>query len=96
MLSALVLQLVQSVAKIPAPVEHDQRQAVIDGKTDVKNVEELPILSSLDISYQISKMFLTIFLDKISSKKGNGYFLVFQINKSSNFQYEFLDKLSHN
>ena len=43
---------------------------IIDGQTDSnENVDELPILSSLDMSYQISKMFLTIFLDKISSKK---------------------------
>lgn len=69
MLSALVLQLVQSVAKVPSPVQSDQRQFVIDGKTDTENVDELSILSSLDMSYQISKMFLTIFLDKISSKK---------------------------
>ena len=63
-------KLVQSVAKLPAPTEKDHRQMVIDGQTESKeNVDELPILSSLDMSYQISKMFLTIFLDKISSKK---------------------------
>ena len=58
MLSALVLQLVQSVAKIPIAVEQDQRQTVIDGKVETHNVDELTILSSLDMSYQVGYFFL--------------------------------------
>ena len=73
MISALVLQLVQSVAKIPPPVNTDIRQSALDGgaheQLSAENVDENQILSSLDLTDQIQKLFLTIFLDKISGKK---------------------------
>ena len=73
MISALVLQLVQSVAKIPPPVNTDIRQSALDGgaheQSSAENVDENQILSSLDLTDQIQKLFLTIFLDKISGKK---------------------------
>ena len=71
MISALVLQLVQSVAKIPPPVNTDIRQSAFDGgaQEQSENVDENQILSSLDLTDQIQKLFLTIFLDKISGKK---------------------------
>ena len=75
MISALVLQLVQSVAKIPPPVNTDIRQSAFDGgaiaqeQLSAENVDENQILSSLDLTDQIQKLFLTIFLDKISGKK---------------------------
>jgi cohesin loading factor subunit SCC2 len=69
MLSALVLQLVQSVAKIPSPIESDHRQSMLEDESKNEDIDELPILSSLELATQISSMFLTIFLEKISSRK---------------------------
>ena len=69
MISALVLQLVQSVAKIPPPVNTDLRQAALQQDQTPESVDENQILSSLEFSHQISKLFLTIFLDKISGRK---------------------------
>ena len=42
---------------------------MLEDESKNKDIDELPILSSLERATQISTMFLTIFLEKISSRK---------------------------
>lgn len=69
MISALVLQLVQSVAKIPPPINTDLRRSALGESGPDESVDENQILTTLDLSLQISTLFLTIFLDKIQGRK---------------------------
>ena len=43
--------------------------SMLEDESKNKDIDELPILSSLERATQISTMFLTIFLEKISSRK---------------------------
>jgi len=42
---------------------------MLEDESKNEDIDELPILSSLELATQISSMFLTIFLEKISSRK---------------------------
>jgi len=64
-----ILAVLKSVAKIPSPIESDHRQSMLEDESKNEDIDELPILSSLELATQISSMFLTIFLEKISSRK---------------------------